>query len=137
MTVDTPYGPIHPTTGPCKDDYDNIVTDQNRIGQTVKLQRPAMDSYQAANHRYRAIFNRRKAIRITGSWRSCADQTRLHNENPQRFAAPDTSRHCRGLAIDVDTAILTRRVVRILTKHGWNRARPTDEPWHFSYYESG
>ena len=126
----TVYGTIH-YGGPCKDDYGNIVVyDQPKLGgQVVRLQRPAMRSFKAAEERCG------RPIPLTGSQRSCAFQAACHAEDPSRFADPDTSGHPRGLCIDVSTAISwlrKRKIKRALTHEGWFQAR-SDEPWHWSY----
>jgi hypothetical protein len=141
--VKTPYGDIFPTVGPCRDNYPNLKTFQNAAGQTMTLQAPAMRAFLEAerlNGRKLPWRKHRKpkAITVTGSIRSCADQTRLHNSDPGRFADPDSSRHPRGLAIDATniTTNLTRRAKAALVKVGFHLPR-TDEPWHYSYFENG
>ena len=141
--VETPYGAIHPVEGPCKDDYDNVVTFQNAAGQFLTLQRPAMRAWLEAerlNGRRRIRKDKRKpkAILVTGTRRSCAYQTQLHNAEPDRFADPDESRHCRALAADVTNTPrnLTRRARRCLIKVGFYFGVP-GEPWHCSYYKDG
>ena len=140
--VPTPFGDIFPHVSPCKDDFPNIVTDHNAAGQIVKLQEPAMRAYHEAErlngrklpwHKHRTP----KPIRITGiGFRSCADQTDLyvHSSPPGRFAPPDSSRHCNGLAIDVynDTTNLNTRTKRCLIKVGFSFP-VSGEPWHACY----
>ncbi len=129
---ENPFGPIFRTTGPCNDSYPNIVVGQNAAGQRVKLQKPALLAYQEAER-----LNGRP-IRITGEgFRSCASQWSLYRSEPGRFANPDSSRHCRGLAIDVyNTADnLTPKAKSSLEAVGFNFA-VSGEPWHCSYLES-
>jgi hypothetical protein len=130
------YGNIFPTTGPCKDDYPNIKVAHNMAGQLVKLQEPALLSYLDAER-----INGH-AIQLTGypfgGWRSCEIQSQLYRSDPGRFADPDGSRHCRGLAIDVyySSSNLTAKARAALVSLGWNFA-VSGEPWHCSYIESG
>lgn len=118
--------------GPCKDDYGNIES-ATILGQSVKLQKPAMDSYIAA-------ANEVGGIKLSGSWRSCAAQTAYYNSDHNRYAPPDQTYHCRALAIDVDTNQFPEKQAQIhaaLSKRGWFQARPSDEPWHWSYAGRG
>lgn len=130
----TPYGVIH-YGGRCRDDYPNIVIDADG-SRVVKLQRPAMRSFHAAQDRYgKDRPSGTREIPLTGSWRSCALQTQLHDSDPSRYADPDTSFHPRGLAVDVSTANTPANLLaihRALIAEGWFQARP-DEPWHYSF----
>lgn len=138
--MDTDYGRIF-FGGPCKDDYPNIRTfHDDRNGQVIVLQSPALKSFQECEVRYgeRSRFHKKwhgphgRPISITGSIRTCALQRHLYAKDPGRFANPNTSLHPRGLAIDV--FVPYRPVIRtILLAHGWQQARPDDEPWHFSF----
>jgi len=111
----------------CRDAYRNIVLFNAGGGLVVKLQQPAMDSFR---HVCEIMGH---PVPLTGSWRSCASQTELHNDDPQRFADPDGSLHPAGLAIDVSTAYPRfARASTLLRQHGWHVAR-SDEPWHHSY----
>jgi len=133
IEAEHPFGPIFHTEGPCKDDYVNIVVQHNAAGQLVKLQAPAMDAYHEAER-----LNGRP-IRITGiGWRSCSSQTELWQSDPHRFAYPGSSRHCRGLAIDVFNTSdnLTPKAKASLEYVGWNFAI-SNEPWHASFVEAG
>lgn len=128
-----PFGFVYHTVGPCKDNYPNIVTEHNLAGQLVKLQLSAMLAYHEAER-----LNGRP-IRITGmGWRSCAQQSALYASEPGRFADPDTSRHPRGLAIDVENtpANLTARARASLEKVGWCFG-VSGEPWHTAFMECG
>lgn len=138
--VSTPFGDIWPCEGICKDNYRNIVISQNAGGQIVKLQEPAMRAYHEAerlNGRKLPWKKHRKpkAIRITGEgWRSCFSQAALYHSDPGRFANPNDSRHCRGLAIDVfnDRADLNTRTRRCLRRVGFSFP-VSGEPWHACY----
>ena len=111
----------------CKSDWSNIV-EKDRDGYTLKLQKPAMRSYRAAE----ASLGRE--IKLTGSWRSCSLQAQLYQSDTQRYAHPNTTLHTQGLAIDVSTAQRDLDKIRgALKKRGWTQSRPTDEPWHYSF----
>lgn len=132
IDVENPWGPIYHTTGPCRDDYPNIKVWHNRAGQLVKMQEPALEAYAEAER-----LNG-KAILITGmAWRSCSQQWDLYNSDPGRFANPNTSRHCRGLAMDVayTSTNLTSKARDALVAVGFNFA-VAGEPWHASFIES-
>jgi len=96
---------------------------------TVKLTPQAMAAYLAACERAG------HQIVLTGSWRSCASQTRGYEKDPGRFAAPGSSLHPRGLAIDVRTPV-SERDRSALAAEGWKQSR-ADEPWHFSWGVAG
>ncbi|MGH2595789.1 MAG: hypothetical protein ACRDH7_07475 [Actinomycetota bacterium] len=133
IRVNQPFGPIFHTTGPCKDNYPNIVVDHNAAGQLVKLQRCSMLAYHEAER-----LNG-KPITITGEgWRSCSQQSALYHSDPGRFANPDDSRHCRGLAIDVTNtpANLTTKAKASLESVGFCQG-VSGEPWHFAFSECG
>src|SRR3954453_6559777 len=84
--------------GNCRDDYDRILIYHQIPGQAfVKLQKAAVASLKAAE---KDVGHK---ILTTGSWRSCRMQAELYNSNKSRFAPPNTTAHCRGLAIDVTT----------------------------------
>jgi hypothetical protein len=144
--VKTEFGDIWAPTGPCRDNYQNMEV-YNQLGsyQIVILQHGAMNSFKAAEKRFYKLSSawakahpkqdRRPIIVLAGSKRDCATQRRLYASDPSRFAPPDVTLHTRGLAIDVDQrqpALTT--VYKVLAGHGWNRSRPTDEPWHWSYH---
>ena len=118
--------------GLCKDDYARLVVN-HRDGRVLMLQGAAMDAYLDAERTLGF------EIVVTGSHRSCAQQTQLHNSDPQRFADPDGSYHCRGLAVDVSqaqSAAKLKEIHRVLSHRRWYRARP-DEPWHYSFGGEG
>jgi hypothetical protein len=128
--------------GPCKDDYVGMqIYDQPGSGTPVKLQGPAMRSFRAAEERATPRWLRRKdrvrPIILTGSWRDCDYQKVLYVRDPNRYAKPEVTAHCRGLAIDVSTKqglFRRRKIHRALTRNGWRQVRPDDEPWHYSYF---
>jgi len=142
--IKTPYGVIH-YGGVCKDDYANIVLyDQPpKGGSPVKLQAPAMRAFKAAQKRYakatgwsdeRIKREGGRVIALTGSWRSCAYQAQLYASDHNRYANPNVTAHCRGLAIDVSTSAPNQTKIRAALKaEGWKQVR-SDEPWHYSYF---
>ncbi len=139
--VETPYGAIFPTVGPCKDDYPNIVTHTTVAGTMLTMQMPAIRAWEAAEFRNGRKLpwkkhRKPKAIPVTGTLRSCSLQAHLYASDHDRYAAPETTRHCRGLAGDINTGFLNRRVRRCLIAEGFHFPRD-DEPWHASYWESG
>lgn len=123
-----PYGKIR-CGGPCNDHYARIIS-YHHAGQVVTLQRAAMDSFREAE----AALG--FPIVVTGSIRSCSLQSSLYRSDPGRFAAPNTTAHCRGLAIDVSqsqSATRRKAIRRALMGRRWYQARPADEPWHYSF----
>ena len=141
----TKYGVIH-DGGPCKDDYENInlYTYQGKQDGVVKLQGPALRSLKAAELRITSRRQRDKDlvnhILITGiGWRDCDLQRELWQSDPNRYANPDGSKHCRGLAIDVDQnqgIIKRRKIHKALLAEDWHQSVP-GEPWHYSYHVVG
>jgi len=144
MDTRTPYGIVH-WGGACKDDYANIrLYDQPPAGGSpVKLQGPALRAFKAAEVRYakrtgwsakRIERDGGRPIALTGSWRSCAYQTQLYRSDSKRYASPNVTLHCRGLAVDVSTAQPNQAIISgCLKAEGWVQVRPDDEPWHYSY----
>jgi hypothetical protein len=133
VDAQNPFGPVYHTTGPCRDDYPNMVIRHNAGGQIVKMQEPALEAYAEAER-----LNGRP-IRITGEgWRSCAIQSALYRSDPGRFANPAYSRHCRGLAIDVFNTPdnLTAKAKTALESVGFCFG-VNGEPWHAAYTECG
>jgi len=157
----TDYGSIY-YGGPCRDDYVNLVVyDQPPEGGTpIILQLPAMRSFREAENRLAVLVPRSSRIQrrsggtrfipiiLTGSHRSCDQQTRLYASDSKRFASPSKTFHPRGLAVDISTLLKAIRVRdratgdwtnlfelsrRVLRNHGWEQSRPTDEPWHASF----
>lgn len=144
-TYDTPNGRIFAgglAGGPCRDDYDNIeIYDQPGLPghAPVELQRPAMKAFKEAERRWARLtrpWRRGSKIRpielIPGTTRSCAYQAELYRRDPARYAPPEVGLHPRRLAIDVRSR--SRILKRILRRLGWRQARPSDEPWHWSYW---
>jgi hypothetical protein len=138
--VSTPTGPAF-RSSTCKDDWPNMQT-AKVCGQVLHMQASAIRAYREACR----LFAKRsgwsptrikrtggRPILLTGSWRSCALQTELHNSDPSRFASPNGSLHPQGLAIDVSTAMPDfEQAHKALATVGWRRAR-SDEPWHHSW----
>lgn len=71
-------------------------------------------------------------IEINSSWRSYKDQTRLYKNlrGISPVAAPGTSMHEAGLAIDIQNYNEARPY---LEKHGWYWPNLPKDPWHFEY----
>ena len=147
--IRTPYGYIY-YGGPCRDNYRNFVTlDQfpkNDGNVVLTLQGPAMRAFKAAQVRYakqtgwtkKQLANSpagRPIIILAGTNRSCSTQRALYASDRNRYANPDITGHTRGLAIDRSNAQPNLAIVdRCLAAEGWNRTRPDDEPWHWSYF---
>ena len=155
--IKTPEGIIH-YGGPCRDDYPNMVTvdmlPEEGGNLLITLQRPAMKALLAAQVRFakrsgwkKARIDKRQVkigakrypigrpvVILPGTNRTCATQTQLYNSDKNRYAAPQITGHTRGLAIDRSNSQEELAVVdACLAQAGWNRTRPTDEPWHWSY----
>jgi hypothetical protein len=126
----------------CKDDFDNMRT-EDILGQRLHLQLCALRAYRRACKEFadrsgwseeRIKRTGGRPILVTGTWRSCALQTHLHEEDPDRFASANGSLHPQGLAIDVDTRLVDfAKASASLTHLGWHIPRPDDEPWHHSW----
>jgi hypothetical protein len=131
MKYPTRYGVVNHSSI-CKDDWDNIQTIRMGPSAEYKLQISAIRSLRAVAKDVGGPWQP-KPVRVTGTWRSCAYQWQLYRSDPSRYAHPNTTLHTQGLAIDVHTDFLTQEVKQSLLSHGWKQARPTDEPWHFSF----
>ena len=133
----TQYGTVY-DGGVCKDDYPNINIYHQTDQRLVKLQGPALRAFRGAEAR--VATRRKKHLLITGiGWRSCSLQRELWMSDSNRFANPDGSKHCRGLAIDVDQGqgtLRLRTIHRALIAEGWHQSVP-GEPWHYSFFVSG
>ena len=72
---------------------------------------------------------------VAGTNRTCATQAALYRGDPGRYADPRYTGHTRGLAADVhqEQGELAT-IYQCLAAEGWNRARPSDEPWHWSFH---
>lgn len=136
----TKYGTVFRLSGGCKDDWDNIVTSsyyrkpsgiirRRKRRVPITMQRPAIEALRAAEARLG------REIVVTGSARSCALQASLYASDPKRYAPPSVGLHCQDLAIDATTEDpeLKTTTRHALEAEGFTQARPTDEPWHFSY----
>lgn len=135
---DTRFGTVYRLVGGCKDDWKNIDTMKRyrkpsgrthfrRRDVDISGQRPMLAAIRQAEIRYGA------EIKVTGSLRTCAYQADLYRRDPNRYAPPSVGLHCQGLAIDVNTNMLSDRVREALEHVGFTQARPSDEPWHFSF----
>ena len=141
--IKTEYGIIH-DGGSCCDNYDNINVYEQTASRIVKLQGPALRAFKAAEQRITPKRWKRKGrtrhILITGiGWRDCELQRNLWLSDPGRYANPDGSKHCRGLAVDIDMGQSAARryaIKKALLLEGWHYAVP-GEPWHASYVVSG
>jgi LAS superfamily LD-carboxypeptidase LdcB len=91
----------------------------------VKLTPAAMRGFREAER------IRGKHILVTGSLRTCAFQQQQYDSAPGRFAAPGSSAHPRGLAIDTLNA--DQATKDALRAAGWTQSRAGDEPWHWSF----
>jgi len=139
----TAYGTVY-DGGSCKDDYPNINIYHQTDQRIVKLQGPALRAFKAAEQRITPkrmkLRGKTRHILITGiGWRDCALQRQLWLSDPQRYANPDGSKHCRGLAVDIDMGQSAARryaIKKALLLEGWHYA-VEGEPWHTSYVVSG
>lgn len=111
------------------------------IGQGYHRLAPAT---AAAFKRWEAAYGRK--IIVTDSYRDYATQLAGFKKDPKRFASPDTSRHVRGMAVDVNLQTLNaappgagwNALYAAATATGWCNPRGPykgdhAEPWHFSY----
>jgi hypothetical protein len=138
--VHTEFGDLYLGTGPCKDNYPNIITVQTAAGQMLTLQAPAARAFlQAERLNGRKLpwreHRKPKPIAITGvGRRTCASQQAYYDSDHERYAPPSSSRHCRARAVDIfNTARnLTRRARRCLIKVGFSFP-VSGEPWHACY----
>lgn len=142
----TAYGVIHYGPEQCRDDYPNfVVYDQGGSSVVLTLQRPAMEAFQAAevrvakrlgwsDERIKKNHGHGRAISVlAGTNRTCATQARLYASDSNRYAAPNSTGHTRGIAIDVNQAQEHLDLINTaLYAEGWRRARP-GEPWHWSF----
>lgn len=161
----TTYGRIFRTEGKCQDDYPNLrVYDQPPEGSApITLQEAAMKSFKACEEAFaKKVWRPGMPPKVTrgsrvfrpiyltvGSFRTCEtakrlyeseeNQERIRETGSSRYARPESTLHTHGLAIDVHTGYLNKfPVIRtILLNHEWNRSRPEDEPWHFSFHLTG
>lgn len=80
-----------------------------------------------------------KPIILDNSYRTSAQQAAGYASDPHRFAPPGHSLHEKGLAVDVNSKLMSLNdpaLVSAFAGNGWFRAR-MDEPWHWSYGVSG
>lgn len=144
QTYQTKYGTIKVTNpGPYKK-YDNINVYKQTATRFVQLQGPALRAFKAAELRITPKRMKRKGkvrhILITGQgFRDYDLQKSLWLSDPKRYANPDFSMHCEGLAVDVDQSQGAYRLYRIkkaLLLEGWHYG-VSGEPWHASYTVTG
>jgi LAS superfamily LD-carboxypeptidase LdcB len=78
-------------------------------------------------------------ILLTGSYRTCAAEFALSQAKPTLGTGndPGASYHVRGLAIDVNTTILSSNITAALLATGWSQFDAAKEPWHFSFGGTG
>lgn len=127
-------------TGPCRPPSQLVP-----IGQgSHKLTPAAAQAFQLWQAAYGA------PIKLTDSYRTCAAQAEGYKADPTRFAAPGSSLHPKGLAVDVNLAAIGAqpgtatfdRLYSTARQLGWYNPRGPGrgdgkEPWHFSYGVSG
>lgn len=145
MTVrkyDTRFGPIYVSTPGPFNPYDNMRTYEYG-GHIVQLQGPALRALKAAEARFtRPRFAKRgkvEHILITGhGYRSYALQSDLHNQDPKRYADPDSSFHVEALAIDIDQNQDRLAAARdALTATGWHWGAAFGDVPHWSFRLTG
>ncbi len=121
----------------------NLQTYKRDVGDVV-LQGPALRSFKEAEKAATPRRIRKKGkvlpILLTGvGYRSYDVQRALYASDDQRYADPDCSLHCEGLAVDVHMGQSVLRRARIayhLKKRGWHYA-VDGEPWHASFRLAG
>lgn len=136
----TKHGVVWRLNGGCRDTYGNIVTSKyyrkesgiirrRKRAVPLTMQRPAIEAVRFAERRLG------REIVFTGTRRTCELQLALYKSDPNRYAPPWVGLHCQALAGDVTTEDpqLKVEVKHALEAEGFMQARPTDEPWHFSY----
>jgi len=113
---------------------DPRVLDQNETVPVEGRFRLRADAARAYLDMKRAAATEGVSITLTSAWRSYQEQKYLYdNQNKPGFnpaAAPGTSKHEFGLAIDVASGIPW--VTRHGSRFGWIATVP-GEPWHFEY----
>jgi len=120
---------------------------QIQTGSALPADSPLLKNYQDAELQHPAIHSLRLATsagidiaaHLTSSYRTEAQQASLYASKPGLAAAPGTSLHQQGLAIDVDTGWLSAHpeARAWLLAHGWHQFDAGKEPWHFSYGVTG
>ncbi len=121
----------------------NLNTYKRNVGDVV-LQGPALRSFKAAEEAATPRRMRKHGkvlpILLTGvGYRSYSSQTDLYATDHNRYADPDCSLHCEGLAVDINMNQSIYRRAKIayqLKKRGWHYA-VSGEPWHASFRLSG
>lgn len=112
-------------------------TDAIILGPTADitgLRHDVLTAFRALAQDYYATTG--KTVYVNSAYRSPEEQSRLHNEDPSRAAAPGRSMHNYGLAIDLNSSTATEmRHSGLLDKHGFWRPLMrahvrVKEPWH-------
>jgi len=75
----------------------------------------------------------RTEIRMITAWRSHAEQVCLKQKKGNLAAAPGTSEHEKGLAVDIVDVGLYNRFRSIFSKNNLCRPIPQKEDWHVEY----
>jgi LAS superfamily LD-carboxypeptidase LdcB len=140
----TPYGVVTARNPGRFTAPPNLQTYKREEGDVV-LQGPALRSFKEAEEAATPRRMRRKGkvlpILLTGvGYRSYALQKSLYaGDSSGRYANPDGSLHCEGLAVDIHMGqgVLRRqRIAYHLKKRGWHYS-VSGEPWHSSFHLSG
>lgn len=146
MTVrkyDTRFGTIFITDpGPYKA-YDNLRTYEQKGGNIIALQGPALRAFKAAEEKFtRPRFKRRGKIEpiiITGhGYRSWDLQHNLWLQDKNRYANPDSSFHVEALAVDLSQ--LQDRLdaaQQALADTGWKWGLSFGDRPHWSFHLTG
>lgn len=141
----TPYGTVTARNPGRVAAPPNLQTYERSVGNVV-LQGPALRSFKEAEEAATPRRMKRKGkvlpILLTGvGYRSYALQKSLYenSDQPGRYADPDGSLHCEGLAIDIHSGqsyLRRKRIAWHLKKRGWHYG-VSGEPWHASFRLSG
>lgn len=142
----TPYGVVTARNPGRVEAPPNLRTYARPEGDVI-LQGPALRSFKEAEIAATPRRMRKKGkvlpILLTGhGFRDYAYQKDLflhHNDPPGRYADPDGSLHCEGLAVDIsmDQGVIRRaKIAWHLKKRGWFYPI-SGEPWHASFRLEG
>ena len=132
LLLDNPFGRVKDFASRA---YDSLATAAGSLFKTtgnVDLDglHPAMSQRVLGAIQDYNLLSGDKDVVITSAFRSFAEQSRLHEQNPKKAAPPGKSLHQFGLAIDADSRALTEMDnMGILRKWGLSRPIP-GEPWH-------
>jgi hypothetical protein len=104
------------------------------IQPSGKLDRDAAASLARIHSRVGAIVPNVGSYRSFGEQAAAAARGEIMADGNPRFGSPNKSLHVVGLAIDVRADYAAKpEVIAAFTEEGWHRARPSVEPWHWSY----